>query len=216
MRTDVEIKKRHPIAHHFNMAQGYSHILLYVTALLMLWFAYDSTKWASGSKKPAAAYVVFSLLLIAGSTVSVVMHQDINDGVSDDHGLGVAEYAVVGGMFAAAVIAFVGMWFVQGLRTPFKTDRLFLPIMAAIITCVGVMTGMFFRGRGYYTGHKKKIAGRNEDGVSNRRINDGWTDDYVIYNLYHLQWHISASTFGFLLLLAFHILARGVFDVTSI
>lgn len=190
-----------------NHAQGYSHAALYIVVLMTAHMGFRSwvEKWnGDGRAKVAMLFAVFTLMMAASFTVSVFMHQDINDGEVDDQALGTAEYATIGVTFLMAVVLALGLWGTNegsvwnSIKAPFYYEPLFKYLIAGMLGCCGVMGSLFFLGREHYKEHKK----------DDRR---GWTEHYEIYNVYHVQWHIWAGFFSFILALVLFILMKRRF-----
>lgn len=200
MTQQTEVVATRPWHAHMNISQGYSHMPIFVAAFILFWMAWSAHTQKWGNKATGTLGVV-GLFLLALSITSTMMHKDIEDGEVDDAALGKSEMYALYATVAVGVAAFVGAWFVgregsmwDRAKAPFS-EPIFKFLMTAWALTLAGIPWLISNSAGYYAKHAK---------VDER----GWTDNYEISNVYHVQWHTWVGFFAILTAFAMYIIVK--------
>lgn len=218
----------HPWHAHMNLNQGYSHFPTFLTGLLLLWMARYAYlhQW---KKHACRLMALLGFLICVSALLSVFMHRDLEDGKQDNVTLELAEYGMILGIFVLGALIFLGSWFVGRAPMTFS-ERLFAPfsipmfrfLIVAWFLVLLSLPWSYMNGMKYYDKHsderdkgEKAKEGWTDYDKHSDESGKGWTNNYEISTVYHLQWHVSIGMFGLLTAFSLFCILQERWEKTS-
>lgn len=166
-----------------------SHIPLVIAWLIAvgIWCTYNSTKY--DWEKDWLAISV--LLMVTAIGCSIAMHEDMADDGHVDYTLGLAEYWFVGLAIVSLVLQIVRRWLKLGW-TKVRSDPLCQCFFILALCSIAVAVGHFVKGNAYWRAHKEAAS----------------LEDYELYNLWHIQFHVYGGYAAMFVLLFYGALVK--------
>ena len=186
-----------------NAAQMYTHTWGFLVIVNLIVMTVQASLFPGRPWVPIAVLAVFAILTAASMGLSMATHADHDgDAKTDNERLADAEKGVVAGTMAFATLALIVFWFIQHPAAPFRQSPMFGYILFGLVGSGVAMLLLYVRGNDFMDIHKS---------IVDERGHHGWSSTLEKWAFYHVQWHLLAGFYAFLLSIAVFIVLKSRF-----
>lgn len=190
-----------------NAAQMYTHTWGFLVVINLIAMAVQASLFPGRPVVPIVVLSIFAVMTAVSMGLSMAMHADHNvDAKNDNQLLADAEKVTVSGTIGLATLAFIVFWFLQHPARPFRVSPIFGYVLFGLVGSGVAMMLLYIRGNDFRDLHKAIV---NERGGTS-----GWSGTLEKWAFYHVQWHLIAGFYAFLLSIGVYIVLKTKYDTS--